>query len=203
MSVPSKLESICFDLSARSVLFSTEKLTCTKVCSIPSMLSSFIESLSSEYEVLVRFMMVPISYPKAISPPRILTLTCKGLVVIALKSYVVVITVSLDFHKGQIVAVISAQWLVLIESTTHQQCLHKFGTLMFAILPTSSFILLLRMEKQQWCSILQNLHKVSLSYSHLCVTPDCAELPLKAIPSSRETIQLSPLYSGVLGIQAF
>ncbi len=39
------------------------------------MVSSLMVRLSSEWMMLLRFIMVPISYPRAIRPPRIRTLT--------------------------------------------------------------------------------------------------------------------------------
>lgn len=50
--------------------------TCTKPWPMPSMVSSFMVRRSSEWMMLFRFMMVPISYPNAIRPPKIRTLTC-------------------------------------------------------------------------------------------------------------------------------
>lgn len=51
--------------------------TWVKAWSMPSISSVLMVRVSSEWRVLLLFMIVPISYPKAISPPRTCTLTCK------------------------------------------------------------------------------------------------------------------------------
>lgn len=59
----------------RSTQETQQHVTCTKPGPNPSMVSSLMVRLSSEWMMLLRFMMVPISYPRAIKPPRIRTLT--------------------------------------------------------------------------------------------------------------------------------